>query len=129
MGFRTLLFGLAAAAAPLAAQTAPDPLPVEGRPAEPPKADWELYGFGQVDLISDFGGRMNPDWADAFRPSRIATPEGQFGSNGEFRASVKQSRLGFKANDKGGLKLAAAAEFAADDIDGGAIRFIDEDLA
>lgn len=209
------LAGAVMPAMPLVAQAAPlpaEPLPVEtgpAEPAEPPKADWELYGFAQLDLISDFGGRMNPDWADAFRPSRIATPEGQFGSNGEFRASPKQSRLGFKANgegggkpwegkfefdmfgvgedagkiavrlrhaygswgpilggqtnslfmdgdifpnvidywgpagmvflrtaqlrltfyDKDGLTLATAAEFAQDDIDGGAIRLIDEDLA
>jgi hypothetical protein len=188
-----------------------DPVPMPpAAPAEGErKADWELYGFAQLDLISDFGGRMNPDWADAFRPSRIAVPEGQFGSNGEFRASPKQSRLGFKAHgeaggkpwegkfefdmfgvgedagkiavrlrhaygswgpvlggqthslfmdidifpnvidywgppgmvflrtpqlrftpyDKNGLKLSLAAEYALDDVDGGAIRLIDDDLA
>jgi hypothetical protein len=41
---------------------------------------------------------MNPDWVDAFRPSRIAAPEGQFGSDGETSFSIKQSRLGAKAS-------------------------------
>jgi hypothetical protein len=33
---------------------------------------------------------------DAFRPSKIATPEGQFGTNGQSSISVKQSRLGVR---------------------------------
>ncbi|MET0588612.1 MAG: DcaP family trimeric outer membrane transporter [Novosphingobium sp.] len=64
--------------------------------------DFEVYGFAQVDLIADVDGRMNPDWKDAFRPSRIATPEGQFGSDGETSFSVKQSRLGAKASGEAG---------------------------
>jgi hypothetical protein len=33
---------------------------------------------------------------DAFRPSRIAAPEGQFGTNGQSDISVKQTRFGVK---------------------------------
>jgi len=43
--------------------------------AEETKASFEIYGFAQADAIYDFG-RMNPDWDDAFRPSKIANPEG-----------------------------------------------------
>lgn len=64
--------------------------------------DFEVYGFAQVDLIADVDGRMNPDWKDAFRPSKIATPEGQFGSDGETSFSIKQSRLGAKASGEAG---------------------------
>lgn len=74
--------------------------------------DFEVYGFAQVDLIADVDGRMNPDWKDAFRPSRIATPEGQYGSDGETSFSVKQSRLGAKASgEAGGRTWEAKFEF------------------
>jgi hypothetical protein len=56
---------------------------------------FEIYGFAQADAIYDFG-RMNPDWQDAFRPSKIANPEGIYGSNGDSSVSVKQSRFGVK---------------------------------
>ena len=56
-------------------------------------ASMEIYGFAQMDLIHDFN-RMDPNWEDAFRPSRIPTSEGAFGSDGQSSASVKQSRLG-----------------------------------
>jgi hypothetical protein len=56
---------------------------------------FEIYGFAQVDAIYDFG-RMNPDWDDAFRPSKIANPEGIYGSDGQASVSVKQSRFGVK---------------------------------
>ena len=52
---------------------------------------FEIYGFAQVDWIQDTK-RVDPNWMDAFRPSRIATPEGQFGTNGQSDISVKQTR-------------------------------------
>jgi len=56
---------------------------------------FEIYGFAMADWIQD-SKRVDPTWQDAFRPSRIATPEGQFGSNGQSSISVKQSRFGVK---------------------------------
>ena len=46
----------------------------------------EMYGF-VMDAIHDFQ-RMDPDWDDAFRPSKIPT-EGQFGGDGQSSVSVK----------------------------------------
>jgi len=63
--------------------------------AEDTGRSFEIYGFAQADAIYDFG-RMNPDWDDAFRPSKIANPEGIYGSNGQASVSVKQSRFGVK---------------------------------
>ncbi len=59
---------------------------------------FEIYGFAQADYIQDFG-RVNPDWEDTLRPSRIpvANPE-EFGSDGQAMVSVKQSRFGVKGN-------------------------------
>src|SRR6185312_5760007 len=55
--------------------------------------DFEVYGFAQGDYIQDFR-RVNPDWQDTLRPSKIATPEGIYGANGQASLSPKQSRLG-----------------------------------
>jgi len=64
-------------------------------PARAEDRSFEIYGFAQVDWIQDTK-RVNPDWMDAFRPSKIAAPEGEFGSNGQSSISVKQSRFGVK---------------------------------
>jgi len=56
---------------------------------------FEIYGFAQLDWIQDTK-RVDPNWMDAFRPSKIAAPEGEFGSNGQSDLSVKQSRFGVK---------------------------------
>jgi DcaP outer membrane protein len=56
---------------------------------------FEIYGFAMADFIQD-SKRVDPNWQDAFRPSKIATPEGQFGTNGQSSISVKQSRVGVK---------------------------------
>lgn len=57
---------------------------------------FEIYGFAMLDYIQDFG-RVNPDWEDTLRPSRIPTDDEQFGDDGQASFSVKQSRFGVKA--------------------------------
>lgn len=59
----------------------------------------EIYGFAQVDYTQDFN-RVNPDWEDALRPSRIPTADGQFGDDGQASISVKQSRFGIKGSQE-----------------------------
>lgn len=84
--------------------TAPPPPPVAASTTPPAAsattaqdggAKFEIFGFAQADAIYDFG-RMNPDWDDAFRPSKIANPQGIYGSDGQASVSVKQSRFGIK---------------------------------
>ncbi|HTW33280.1 MAG TPA: DcaP family trimeric outer membrane transporter [Rhizomicrobium sp.] len=53
----------------------------------------QIYGFGEADYIYD-SKRLDPNWESAFRPSKIATPDGEFGSDGQSDVSVKQSRFG-----------------------------------
>jgi len=53
----------------------------------------KIYGFAEADYIYD-SKRVDPSWESAFRPSKIAVPEGEFGSNGQSDVSVKQSRFG-----------------------------------
>lgn len=69
---------------------------VPARAAEEGGKSLEVYGFIQADYTQDFG-RVNPDWEDALRPSRIGIDEDQFGDDGQTSISVKQSRLGVKA--------------------------------
>jgi hypothetical protein len=56
---------------------------------------FEIYGFTMLDVIQDTK-RVDPNWQDAFRPSKIAAPEGEFGPNGQSDLSVKQTRFGVK---------------------------------
>jgi hypothetical protein len=66
---------------------------------------FELYGFAQADFIQDIGGRLDPDWDDAFRPSKIGI-DGQFGGDGQSSISVKQSRFGVMGTMPTGEKSA-----------------------
>ncbi|MCK6370192.1 MAG: DcaP family trimeric outer membrane transporter [Gammaproteobacteria bacterium] len=56
---------------------------------------FEVYGFAQLDYIQDFG-RVDPDWEDTLRPSRLPKANEEFGDDGQASLSVKQSRLGVK---------------------------------
>jgi hypothetical protein len=56
---------------------------------------FEIYGFAQADYIQDIGGRLDPDWDDAFRPSKICFNDA-CGEDGQASISVKQSRFGVK---------------------------------
>ena len=58
-------------------------------------SSFELYGFAMIDYIQDFN-RVNPDWEDTLRASRIPTDPQQFGDDGQAMLSVKQSRLGVR---------------------------------
>jgi DcaP outer membrane protein len=72
----------------------------------------EIYGTAQADYIQDFN-RVNPDWTSTLRPSKIAVPEGLYGSNGQAIISVKQSRFGVKgtAPIEGGEELTYKFDF------------------
>jgi hypothetical protein len=63
--------------------------------AEEQGRSFEIYGFAMLDWIQD-SKRVDPAWQDAFRPSRIAAPDGEFGADGQASLSVKQSRFGVK---------------------------------
>jgi hypothetical protein len=63
--------------------------------AQTPQPSIEIYGFGQADAIVDFR-RNNPDWYDVNRPTRLPSFPGEFGENGHFYLSPRQSRFGAK---------------------------------
>src|SRR5262249_45187580 len=55
-----------------------------------------IYGFGQGDAIVDFK-QNDPNWYDANRPTRLPAFTDEFGQNGHFYLSPRQSRFGAKA--------------------------------
>jgi hypothetical protein len=56
----------------------------------------EIYGFAQADTIADLRTN-NPDWYDVNRPSRLPSFRDEFGDDGHFYASPRQSRFGVKS--------------------------------
>src|SRR5262245_47013412 len=63
--------------------------------AQGDKGTLEIYGFDQADAIADFK-QNNPDWYDVNRPSRLPSVDKEFGEDGHFYLSPRQSRLGVK---------------------------------
>lgn len=59
-------------------------------------ADFNVYGFAQLDYIQDFN-RVNPDWMATMRASKLPSYEGEFGPDGQAMLSMRQSRLGADA--------------------------------
>jgi hypothetical protein len=66
---------------------------------------FSIYGFVQADAIYDFN-RVDPDWEDTLRPSRIPTSVGAFGDDGQFLFSVKQTRFGVRGGVPAGEAMA-----------------------
>jgi hypothetical protein len=59
------------------------------------KGTLEVYGFGQADAIADFK-QNDPNWYDVNRPTKLPSFDKQFGEDGRFYLSPRQSRLGVK---------------------------------
>ncbi len=79
-------------------EAAPAPIAVAPAPTDQVQETllgFDLYGFVMADAIYDFK-RVDPDWNDTLRVTTIPTTDGQFGEDGEFVFSVRQSRLGIK---------------------------------
>ena len=68
---------------------APPPDPMKKGPR------MQIYGFAMVDLIEDFD-QVNPDWFDVERPTKLPSRPNEFGDNGNFWASVRQTRFGVR---------------------------------
>ena len=55
----------------------------------------EIYGHTMLDMGYQFN-QNDPDWFDVVRPTKLPSFENEFGDDGNFFASVRQSRLGVK---------------------------------
>lgn len=61
------------------------------------KTTLDIYGFAMLDMGIQ-GGQNDPDWYDVMRPSKLPVYQNQYGADGNFYSSVRQSRLGFKTS-------------------------------
>jgi hypothetical protein len=61
------------------------------------RASLEIYGFVMGDAIVDFD-QINPDWYDVARPSKLPAFAHEFGQDGRFHLSPRQSRFGVRAS-------------------------------
>jgi hypothetical protein len=57
----------------------------------------EIYGFVESDAIVDFN-QNDPDWYDTNRPTQLPAVTDEFGKDGRFYISTRQSRFGVKAS-------------------------------
>ncbi|MGE5344649.1 MAG: DcaP family trimeric outer membrane transporter [Acidithiobacillales bacterium] len=67
----------------------------ETKEAKPSGLRGEIYGFAQADFIYDFN-QVNPDWFDVLRTTKLPSFDNEFGHDGHFWASVRQTRFGVK---------------------------------
>ncbi len=92
--------------------TPPAPAPAPASAPEPePAGDksgttLDLYGFAMLDTGYQFN-QNDPDWFDTLRPTKLPSYANEFGDDGNWFSSVRQSRLGVKTStptDMGDLK-------------------------
>ena len=62
----------------------------------------EIYGFIMMDAGYNFN-QIHPDWFDVVRPTKLPAFKNQYGTDGNFFMSVRQTRLGFKNYFQTGL--------------------------
>jgi hypothetical protein len=78
----------------------PTPVPAADQGAAPPaeaKPRLDIYGFAMLDM--GYQTKQNdPDWFDVLRPTKLPSFEDEFGEDGEWFASVRQTRFGVKTN-------------------------------
>jgi hypothetical protein len=56
----------------------------------------EIYGHTMLDMGYQ-ANQSDPDWFDVVRPTKLPSFENEFGDDGNFFSSVRQSRLGVKS--------------------------------
>jgi hypothetical protein len=104
------------------AQDASAPQPA----AAPEPRPWmEVYGFAMLDTGANFT-RINPDWYDTMRVSKLPAFEKEYGEDGDFFGSVRQTRFGVKSGfptKLGELKTQFEFELFGTGVDAGQTTF------
>src|SRR5215207_1938053 len=97
----------------------------DAQPAAEKKPSMEIYGFAMLDMGHDFK-RINPNWFDTLRVTKLPSFEDEFGENFNSFAGVRQSRLGVRAStptDLGDLKTTFEFELFGTGVDEGQTTF------
>jgi hypothetical protein len=55
----------------------------------------DIYGFAMLDMGYE-ANQSDPDWFDVLRPTKLPSFANEFAPDGNFYASVRQSRFGMK---------------------------------
>jgi hypothetical protein len=90
-----------------------------------PKSTMDIYGFVMLDTGYQTG-QNHPDWFDVVRPTKLPSFENEFGEDGHWFASVRQTRLGVKATKPtalGELKTQFEFELFGTGVDAGQTTF------
>jgi hypothetical protein len=124
---RTLLFASAmlAAGAPYASAQANPPDEAAQTPPPDQKTTFEIYGFAMLDTGYQFK-QNDPNWFDVVRPVKLPAFKDQFGQDGRWFSSVRQSRLGVRTStptDLGDLKTVFEFELFGTGVDAGQTTF------
>lgn len=93
-----ILAGLTLAAGPALCQQPGPP----GEPGASAGATMDIYGFAMLDMGYE-RGQNDPAWFDVVRPTKLPSFKDEFGRDGRWFSSVRQSRLGVKTSTPTGL--------------------------
>ena len=89
--------------------------------AENGTSQFEVYGFAMLDM--GYQTKQNdPAWFDVLRPTKLPSADKQFGEDGRWYSSVRQSRFGVKSTtptDRGELKTQFEWELFGVGVDAG----------
>ena len=96
--------------------------------AQPPaeaKPTFEVYGFAMLD--TGYQAKQNdPNWFDVVRPTKLPSFTDEFGKDGRWFSSVRQSRLGVRSSlptELGELKTVFEFELFGTGVDAGQTTF------
>jgi hypothetical protein len=95
------------------------------QPAGESKPSFEIYGFAMLDMGHDFK-RINPNWFDTMRVTKLPSFENEFGEDFNSYAGVRQSRLGVRSSTPtgiGDLKTTFEFELFGTGVDEGQTTF------
>jgi len=70
--------------------------PASAQDATTKKPKFDVYGFAMLDFGKQID-RINPDWYDVMRPTKLPAFAGEFGTDGNVFMSVRQSRFGVQS--------------------------------
>jgi DcaP outer membrane protein len=90
-----------------------------------PKPRMDIYGFAMLDMGYETG-QNDPSWFDVVRPTKLPAFQDEFGKDGRFFASVRQTRLGVKSyfpTSLGELKTTFEFELFGTGVDAGQTTF------
>ena len=93
--------------------------------AEVGESTLDVYGFAMLDTGYQ-AGQNDPDWFDVVRPTKLPSFEDEFGEDGDWFASVRQTRFGVKSNTEtalGNLYTVFEFELFGTGVDAGQTTF------